>query len=207
MKFDELVVELLEGTSPLRTLYHNTPFNYISEIIDSNVFICGENDEDFKDISRGEIPSIYEKYRYFMSAARTPNNSFARKDTEFSSIVSLELDASKLSDHGYIIKPINFFVSSKKKESEDRVLSKKKLINDFGQYIKTFHVYINPIEITKIMSITNINIKDMKKDSFNYKIKSILNTKKPAYVYNTRDEFHSMNRTKREPLSEKHILQ
>ena len=205
MKFDYLVYGLLEGTSPLRTLYHNTGLDRIGEIIKSNSFICGDNPDDLS-YHHGADNSAFKKFPYYMSAARTPNNRFAKSLSGIiRNSVSLELDASKLSDHGYIIKPINFFVSNEEKESEDRVLSKKEIINNFDQYIKAFHVYINPIYISSLTT-DDPYADSINKYRFNYAIKTILDTKKPAYVYKTRDEFHSMNKVKREPLSDKHLI-
>jgi hypothetical protein len=200
MKFNELVEQLLESTSPLRTLYHNTLFYNMAGILRSNYFSCSLNGEDIKD----RHMELFKKYPYYMSAARIPYNRFARKQTVFRSIVSMELDASKLSDHGYPIRPINFFARSNSQESEDRVLSRKNKIDNFKEYIKSFHIYVHPNDMESILA-GNSNA-DMDKYDFNYTIKNILNTNKPAYVYNTRDAFHTMNRAKREPLSEKHLI-
>ena len=200
MKFDKLVEQLLEGTSPLRTMYHNTNFSNIVLMLRSNYFKCEYNANDIK----YRFTKLFEKYPYYMSTARVPNNRYARKQSVFSSVVSLELDATKLSDHGYPIRPINFFVMRNAREAEDRVLSKKDKIDNFNQYIKAFHIYIHPTDIKNIMN--NNGLADMDKAYFNSTIRSILATNKPSYVYKTRDEFHSMNKAKREPLSEKHFI-
>lgn len=201
MKFDELIEKLLESTSPLRTLYHNTSIVNAGDIISYDYFHCEENEDDLK--YRG-IQPIHKKYPYFLSAARVPNNRYARRSTQFQSSVCLELDASKLTDHGYPIRPINFFLDYRERESEDRVLSKKKEIENFNQYIKSFHLFLHPIDKKRLT--TNQNLHDMDKDGYNQVIKNILSTQKPAYFYEKSDDFHSLNRARREPLSEKHTI-
>jgi hypothetical protein len=121
------------------------------------------------------------------------------------SMVCLELNALKLSDNGYPIRPINFFSSSDRQESEDRVLSKKSCIKDFNQYIDAFHIFFHPNDIERL-NTKGFTSPSLSKTSFNDIIKDILQTGKPSYVYRTRNEFHSLNRTKRELLSENHLI-
>jgi len=202
MNFDKLIQRLEEGTSPLRKLYHNTVFSSLEKLLYYNSFHCGYNDYDLE-----YKKEKFKKYPFFMSAARIPNNNFARVETvmnEFS-MVCLELNALKLSDNGYPIRPINFFSSSDRQESEDRVLSKKSCIKDFNQYIDAFHIFFHPNDIERL-NTKGFTSPSLSKTSFNDIIKDILQTGKPSYVYRTRNEFHSLNRTKRELLSENHLI-
>lgn len=193
MKFDELVEKLLESTSPLRLLYHTTYLIDIEQLVKTDEFKCGENDLSYNFNSKE--PEIFKKYPYFMSVARTHNNAFLRSISRNNfSNVTLVLDAVKLSDHGYPIKPINFYKRSDKQESEDRVLSKTKTIPNFNEYIKEFHVFVTPADLI------DINRSKQNQLDFEEWLNTMRRTGKPCYRYITLKDFLSLNRTKREPL-------
>jgi hypothetical protein len=175
-------------------MYHTTYFCDIEELIKTNTFRLNSN--DLGEMYRGYEPPIFKKYPYFMSTARIPNNHFVNNHPGDASRITLELDAAKLSDHGYIIRPINYFIKSEKQESEDRVLSKKEKIEKFNQYIKSFHLYLEPPDI-KYAHESKIN-----KEYFNDVIQTIIDTGKPAYGYMNRRDFFSLNRAKRQPISD-----
>lgn len=189
MKFDQLVQKLLEGVSPLRTMYHISYLHNMYDIITYNSFNCKNNAVDLEDNWKSNMPKIMEKYRYYMSTARTHTSSFIRSrvNAENSSVVTMELDASKLSDKGYPIYPINYFIASQDQEGEDRVLSKKNYIPNFLNYVKSFHILM----------------KDNKDEDDNYNnemIELMKRTGKPCFLYKDPKAFLFLNRTKREQL-------
>ena len=187
MKFDQLVSALLESTSPLRTLYHSAVLPSVFSIVESNTFKLKSNDADL--IGFQKIPEIFKKYPYFMSAARVPANNYLKSIMGAytnNSFCTLELDASKLSDHGYVLAPINFDGrSGKYRETEDRVISKKDTIPNFVDYIKAFHIYFKRAKHTGYKFVNDEQMED------------ILNTNKPCYEYETKQDLLILNRSKR----------
>lgn len=187
MKFDKLIQRLEESTSPLRTLYHSAALTLVFSIVESNTFKLKRNDADLLGLQK--IPEIFKKYPYYMSAARVPANNYIKAlmgSHPNKSFCTLELDASKLSDHGYVLAPINFDGrSGKYRETEDRVISKKDTIPNFIDYIKAFHIHFKSDERTGFVYVDD------------ERMENIVNTNKPCYEYESRKDLLILNRTKR----------
>jgi hypothetical protein len=187
MNFDKLIQRLEEGTSPLRTLYHSAVLHLVFSIVESNTFKLKRNDADL--IGLQKIPEIFIKYPYYMSAARVPANNYIKSiiwSYVNNSFCTLELDAAKLSDHGYVLAPINFDGrSGKYRETEDRVISKKDTIPNFVDYIKAFHIYFKRSKQTGYKFVND------------EQMENILNTDKPCYEYESTKDLLILNRAKR----------
>ena len=199
MKFDQLVEQLLEGTSPLRTMYHITKMANAVNIINHDGFVLSVQD------TTGDI--LYgSRYQYYMSCARTLTSAYIRdmlKDYHFT--VILELDISKLSDKGYVIKPIHDFknlnpfgdrdyVVPEKQESEDRILSNKQIIPNAKSFIKTINL-LHPIGLADTASqVTTQNF------PIRYTIQEALKVFKdsgiPTYVYKEHRFFQRLDKRK-----------
>ena len=199
MNFDKLIQRLEEGTSPLRTLYHSAILPSVFSIVESNTFKLKRNDEDLIGLQKipenlwyflqQKIPEIFIKYPYYMSAARVPANNYIKSimgSYVNHSLCTLELDAAKLSDHGYVLAPINFDGrSGKYRETEDRVISKKDTIPNFVDYIKAFHIYFKRSKQTGYKFVND------------EQMENILNTDKPCYEYESTKDLLILNRAKR----------
>jgi hypothetical protein len=192
MKFNDLVKRLHESVSPLRTFYHISEIQNIGNIIKSDIFRLSPIEEI------DDITSHFEGYSSYMSTARTPSSHYIQDFIKNSYPVSsciIELDASKLSDKGYKIVPFNYYdfvrTSENKKlnnlkEQEDRLLSKKEYIPDFSQYIKAFHICNEAINFASFKPIIN----------------SLYETRKPVYIYDTKEDLKILNRRKRKIMNE-----
>ena len=135
MKYDNLVSNLLEGISPSRNFYHITVMANAANIIKKDVFELAEQDET------GE--ELFPKFKYYLSAARILSNSYFKSYSFIRPIVIFELDGSKLSDKGYVIKPIHDYHSIKAPnfESEDRILTNKPFIKNAKTFIKSINLF------------------------------------------------------------------
>lgn len=154
MKFDELIQKIEESISPLRSFYHITSIKNLLSILKNNSFKMSllENEVGYH---RKPILQKMSNYPYYMSMARNPSSIVLYYATDNQSVI-IELNGTKLSDHGYKIVPFNFIstipeiqfdvdeldVSSiQPREQEDRILSKKPTIENFKSYVKAFHLY------------------------------------------------------------------
>jgi len=192
MKFDDLVKRLYESVSPLRTFYHISEMRNIGAIVESDIFSLSPIEEI------DDVTAHFEGYSSYMSTARTPSSSYIQDFIKSSYPISsciIELDGSKLSDDGYKIVPFNYYdfvrTSENKKlnnlkEQEDRILSKKEYIPNFSKYIKAFHI---SAEATYLGSFKPI-------------INRFYETRKPVYVYDTKDDLKILNRAKRKLMNE-----
>lgn len=191
MKFNDLVKRLHESVSPLRTFYHISEIRNIGDILRSDIF----NLSPLESIEK--VSDYFEGYSSYMSTARTPSSHYIQDFIKNSYPVSsciIELDGSKLSDKGYKIVPFNYYdfvrTSENKKpnlkEQEDRVLSKKEYIPDFSQYIKAFHICNEATNFASFKPIIN----------------SFYETRKPVYIYDTKEDLKILNRLKRKIMNE-----
>lgn len=142
MKFDNLVVELLESTSPLRTMYHITKMANASNIIATDKFELAEQDETgFR---------LFPKFKFYLSTARNLSSSYIISKIDLTIdkvLVIFELNASALSDKGYVITPMHDFMEIEGEENlelEDRILTNKPFINNAKSFIKTINLLHPP---------------------------------------------------------------
>ena len=193
MKFDVIVNNLLESTSPLRNLYHITYMANAIEILNSDTFKLSKQD------GSGNILFGKSKYKYFMSAARNPSSSY------FSLVempVIFELDASRLSDKGYPIKPIHDFIeldgteedreNISRFELEDRILSKSAEIPNAKYFIKAIHFYHNPDYGDTFAQLSHSS----KYHSIPEAYEVFKNSGIPTFVYNYIRFFYLLNKNK-----------
>jgi len=148
-----------ESTNPLRVLYHYTKLPNAANIVKMNKFALAEQDDT------GE--EMFPQYKYYLSTARSTTSSYIKnKVAEDPSIaVIFVLDASRISDRGYVIKPVHDYrmlspsgvspremsreerikekQDTSKFELEDRILTNKPVIDNANGYIQTIHVCIN----------------------------------------------------------------
>ena len=191
MKFNQMVERINESISPLRNFYHITDIRNVGDVIKSDIFRLSPIEEI------DDVTSHFEGYSSYMSTARTPSSEYIQDFIKNSYPVSsciIELDGSKLSDNGYKIVPFNYYdfvrTSENKKpnlkEQEDRILSKKEYIPDFSQYIKAFHICDEATYLARFKPIIN----------------SFYKTRKPVYIYDTKEGLKILNRLKRKIMNE-----
>lgn len=191
MKFNQMVERINESISPLRNFYHITDIRNIGDVLRSDIFRLSPIEEI------DDITSHFEEYSSYMSTARTPSSEYIQDFIKNSYPISsciIELDGSKLSDKGYKIVPFNYYdfvrTSENKKpnlkEQEDRILSKKEYIPDFSQYIKAFHICDEATYLARFKPIIN----------------SFYETRKPVYIYDTKEGLKILNRLKRKIMNE-----
>lgn len=149
MKFDELVQKLLEGTSPLRRLYHYTGLDKAADIVTQNKFELT--------FAKGADASknIGYKRNFYLSCSTIARGRYATGsggkfyDETYHCII--ELDASKVSDN-YRIIPVDYWyypgrpysLEDNMDESEERIVSRDNKIPNAKKYIIAVHIYVPP---------------------------------------------------------------
>jgi hypothetical protein len=197
MKFDELVEELLESTSSLRNLYHITLMANAAMIINRNYFSLSEQDTSGKKL-------FGNRYKYYMSCARNLTSSYFQEYWDDLTLkVIFELDAAKLSDNGYVIKPIHDFAHYGKNyknifELEDRILSNKRAIENANNFIKSINFLYPKTFAHHNSQATNrkFHVKYTISDAFEIFRSSGI----PTYVYEDPRAFSRLDKRKAELL-------
>jgi hypothetical protein len=143
------------------------------------------------------------KYPYYMSMARNPSSIVLYHGAHDDSVI-IELNGTKLSDHGYKIVPFNYFstipdeaynsigldnITMETREQEDRILSKKPTIENFTNYVKAFHLY---------------GVLKWNRDKNN--INRIIESGVPVYAYDSITSLRLLSPKGRKLLTEKILL-
>lgn len=184
-----------ESTSPFRNLYHITYMANAVEILNSDAFKLSTQDKSGRIVFGKNKP----KYKYFMSAARNPSSAFFNLNEM---PVIFELDAVKLSDKGYSIKPIHDFIELDKGidnkedisrfELEDRILSKSPEINNAKFFIKAINFYHSPDYGDTFSQLSH----NSKYHSITEAYEVFKNSGIPTFVYKNRKSFYLLNKRK-----------
>jgi hypothetical protein len=189
MKFDNIVEELLESTSPLRTMYHITKMANAANIIATDKFELAEQDES------GE--KLFPKFKNYLSTARNLSSSYIKGKiglTMDKVLVIFELNASALSDKGYVIKPMHDFMEIDDAESlelEDRILTNKPFINNASSFIKTINL-LHPPNFANTFSQSGVR----KSYSINDAYKIFKNSGIPTFVFTGARAFSLLDKRK-----------
>ena len=189
MKFDNLVEELLESTSSLRTLYHITKMANAANIIATDKFELAEQDES------GE--QLFPKFKNYLSTARGLTSSYIKGKINLTMdkvLVIFELNASALSDKGYVIKPMNDFLEiddAENLELEDRILTNKPFINNAKSFIKTINL-LHPTNFLDTFSQSGVR----KAYSINDAYKIFKDSGIPTFVFSNIKAFSLLDKRK-----------
>lgn len=207
-----------ESTNPLRVLYHYTKLPNAANVVKMNKFALAEQDDT------GE--EMFPQYKYYLSTARSMTSNYIREkagqDSTFP--VIFVLDASKLSDKGYVIKPIHDYTTlspsgisprdmnrearlnqrldTSKLELEDRILTNKPAIDNANSYIKSIHVctmddYVVDMEDAMKQPMHGTRCVYTPNQAFNEFSKSGI----PTYVYADEKDFLLLNQRKAKLLN------
>jgi len=165
------------------------------EILQSNYFTLSTQYRSGKIVFGKAKP----EYRYFMSTARNPSSSYFNL---YEVPVIFELDASRLSDKGYPIKPIHDFIELDCRdgddqdigrfELEDRILSKTPEIPNAKSFIKAIHFYHSPDYGDTFAQLSH----NRKYHSIEQAYEAFKNTGIPTFVYKNRRAFYLLNKRK-----------
>lgn len=123
------------------TVYHITDIQSLYSMLTGEGFKLG----NVEDSALEKHPVNTEKYKYYMSTARTMNSEYTRGYIADGTGVVIEFDGKKLSER-YKGKAVDWYALKKEKfgkyydEAEDRLYSKEKVIKDIGKYIRAVHM-------------------------------------------------------------------
>jgi len=191
MKFDELVQKLLEGTSPLRRLYHYTDVFKAAKIVSENKFELTYG----KGADARANPNY--KRNFFLSTSSIARGRYGTgsEGKYYSKTFHcvIELDASKVSDN-YKIVPVNYWGTTSMDETEERILSRDHKITNAKKYIIAIHIYVPPLDEE------DKKRHEMKIDHINM----IAQSGVEYYVYNNINDFQVLRREKAHKLEDTH---
>lgn len=139
---EERLSLLIESMSS--TVFHATDEHSLYGIVFTNTFKLST----IKDDKLDHNPVNEEKYKYFMSTARTVNSLYTKGFINAGSGAIIELDGAKLS-HNYKGKAVDWFAGTERQkqfgnikydEAEDRLYSKAPAVPHAQKYIKAVHI-------------------------------------------------------------------
>jgi hypothetical protein len=189
MNFDDLVGKLLESTSPLRTMYHITKMANAANIIATDRFELAEQDETgFR---------LFPKFKFYLSTARNLSSSYIISKIDLTIdkvLVIFELNASDLSDKGYVITPMHDFMEIEGVENlelEDRILTNKPFINNAKSFIKTINL-LHPPNFKNTFSQSGV----IKSYSISDAYDVFKNSTIPTFVFTSKKAFSLLDKRK-----------
>ena len=138
MRLQNLLLLEKHYTGPL---YHSTSYTQAMQIVQDGFFKLSDaiTRVSFNpELETKHMPS--KEYRYFLSTARTKNDTFKRYMRQQ---VTFVLDSAKYNNKGFTVRPVNFFTNdeAKNKESEERIWSKNPTVGIDN--ILEIHVLLN----------------------------------------------------------------